>query len=521
MLTLTSPFESRLDFGFRSAPAWSAVGILHFGAVCLGLTWAQWGTASPIWPATGIGVAAVFYLGQRIWPALLLGALAGNLIMGAHPVAALAAALGSAAEALAIWHLYQRFAHGAAPLADVRTTLHFVQASLIGPIASASLGATALWITGGIPASLYIGVWLTWWLANVCGALVVGAAFLAWWPATGKGEWRGGNLEFFLLLTLVMLVGYLAFGPGGPGDLGYPVEFLPLPVLFWAVLRFGLRGVALCHVALAIWAMGASVSGYGVFAHWPGMTGYWLLLVYILVGGSPLLGASALARENESKRRAMERARNLFGKNLAGSMPAKERTLAHLTEHQDRLDRAISHLPIGIWAVNPFGRVSLARGLGLELDGQALLKSGGVAFEDLYAGEPDLRSHIRAALEGETRSEKLEARGRKVLAFGQPMRDLTGKHEGAVGMLLALDRKMDILGITPAAGRDPLTGLLERQAFTDHVAAAVERAQREHLRLVLLRLDCIGGPLDLRLDPPSDARPSGQAQRLDQRSARR
>lgn len=492
MLTLSSPFASRLDFGYRSAPAWLAVGVLYFAAVCLGLTWAQWGNASPIWPATGVGVAVVFYLGQRIWPAILIGALIGNLIMGAHPLAALAAALGSVVEALAIWHLYQRFAHGAAPLADVRSTLHFVQAALLGPIASALLGASALWITGEIPAALYAGVWLTWWLANVCGALVVGAAFLAWWPASGKGEWRGGQLEFVLLFILVMLVGYLAFGPGGPGDQGYPVEFLPLPVLFWAVLRFGLRGVALCHVALAVWALGATVEGHGVFAHWPGMTGYWLLLVYILVGGSPLLGASALARENASKRRAMERARDLFGRDMAGVAPTRDAALARLSEHQGRLDRAVSHLPIGIWVVNNFGRVSLARGLGLERDGQALLKPGGVGFEELYAGEPALQAHIRAALDGDTRSEKLEARDRKVLAYSQPMRDLTGKTEGAVGMLFALDQEMGILGGLSEAGRDALTGLMERQKFTDHLTAAVERAQREHLRLVLLRLDFIG-----------------------------
>lgn len=322
--------------------------------------------------------------------------------------------------------------------------------------------------------------------------MVVGAAFLAWWPATGKGEWRGGMLEFALLFILVMLVGYLAFGPGGPGDQGYPVEFLPLPVLFWGVLRFGLRGVALCLVALATWAMGGSVEGHGVFARWSEITSYWLLLVYILVGGSPLLGASALARENESQRRAMERARELLGQGIGAPAPVNDAALSQRADHQNRLDRAVSQLPIGIWEVNAFGRVSLARGLGLEQNAQAPLKPGGVGFEDFHADEPELRAHIRAVLAGEARSENLEAGGRKLLAHGRPLLDIAGKPEGAVGMLFALGQDGSLPGVTPEAGRDALTGLLERQTFSDHLGTAVERARREHRRLVLLRLDFIG-----------------------------
>lgn len=492
MLTLSPPFADRIDTSPRGAPAGLAVGVLFFAAVCLGLTWAQWGNASPIWPATGVGVAAVFYLGPRVWPLLFLAALAGNLVMGVHPFPSLAAALGSVAEALLTWRLYQRLAQGAAPLTDVRSTLQFVQAALVGPAASALLGVSASLLLGDIVVSQYADVLLTWWLANVSGALVAGVAFLAWWPGVGRGEWRGSPTEFALLFLLLLLVAFFSFGPGGPGDQGYPVGFLPLPVVFWAVLRFGLRGVAVCHLTLAILAISATVNGHGVFAHWAGMPAYWLLLAYIVVGGGPLLAAAALARENEAQRRAMERARDLFGRDLAEPKNQRETDLARLTEHQGRLDRAMSHLPLAIWAVNGFGRVTLARGLGLERDGNAVLKPGGVGFDELYVSEPELRAHIRAALAGDARSESLEALGRRVLAFGQPMQDMTGKSEGAVGMLFAIDQEVAALTAAAGSGRDALTGLLERTRFTEHLAAAVERARREHHRLILLRLDFIG-----------------------------
>ena len=37
------------------------------------------GAASPVWPPSGIGLAAILLLGSRVWPGILAGAFLANL----------------------------------------------------------------------------------------------------------------------------------------------------------------------------------------------------------------------------------------------------------------------------------------------------------------------------------------------------------------------------------------------------------------------------------------------------------
>src|ERR1700680_2973597 len=59
----------------------AAVAIVYFGAANLSLTLASiHPSATPIWPPTGLALAAVLLWGYRIWPAIFAGALLVNLI---------------------------------------------------------------------------------------------------------------------------------------------------------------------------------------------------------------------------------------------------------------------------------------------------------------------------------------------------------------------------------------------------------------------------------------------------------
>jgi CheY-like chemotaxis protein len=58
------------------------VAVLYYGAARLGLLLAIEGTnASPVWPPSGIALAAVLLLGYRVWPGIVLGAVLANLVV--------------------------------------------------------------------------------------------------------------------------------------------------------------------------------------------------------------------------------------------------------------------------------------------------------------------------------------------------------------------------------------------------------------------------------------------------------
>ena len=95
---------------------------MYFAAGKLGLSLAFVNSsASLVWPATGIALAALLVLGYRAWPAILLGAFLVNVTNTGHVASALAIGLGNTVEALAGAFLVDRFA-GAATPSSVRGT---------------------------------------------------------------------------------------------------------------------------------------------------------------------------------------------------------------------------------------------------------------------------------------------------------------------------------------------------------------------------------------------------------------
>jgi integral membrane sensor domain MASE1 len=86
------------------------IAIVYHLAARLGLRMAyvQINT-SPVWPPTGIALAALLIFGYEVWPAISLGVLLGSLFTGADTWVALGITLGNTLEALAGAYLLRRF----------------------------------------------------------------------------------------------------------------------------------------------------------------------------------------------------------------------------------------------------------------------------------------------------------------------------------------------------------------------------------------------------------------------------
>src|SRR5512146_1312465 len=66
---------------------------------------------SPVWPPSGIGLAALLILGIQYWPGIALGVIAGSLLTGAPLPIALGLGLANTIEALMATYLLQRWLH--------------------------------------------------------------------------------------------------------------------------------------------------------------------------------------------------------------------------------------------------------------------------------------------------------------------------------------------------------------------------------------------------------------------------
>src|SRR6185503_11038012 len=67
-------------------------------------------SATAVWPPSGISIAALLLLGNRVWPGVLAGAFLVNLATNGHWDASAGIAVGNTLEALVGAWLARRFA---------------------------------------------------------------------------------------------------------------------------------------------------------------------------------------------------------------------------------------------------------------------------------------------------------------------------------------------------------------------------------------------------------------------------
>ena len=253
----------------RNPVVLTGIFAIYFGLGKLGLAIGGFSeTTTAVWPPSGFALAATIIFGRSVWMALAAGSFFVYWTTTGYVAASLTIALGNTVEALLGAALLDRLAGGASVFTSARTIFRFASIAAIGstPI-SATLGATAMAVTGLAPRSDFAYGWMTWWLANLTGILVV-APFTLLWALSPLERVRWIELlEAVALLAMLIGVGLVVFGGRFPSDIkDYPLEFLCVPFLLWGAFRFGRRETATAIVILSGLAVWGTLRGFGPFA---------------------------------------------------------------------------------------------------------------------------------------------------------------------------------------------------------------------------------------------------------------
>jgi diguanylate cyclase (GGDEF)-like protein len=289
----------------RPGATLAGLAVVYFVAAKLGLSLAFVNpSATAVWPPTGIALAAFLIFGTRVWPAIFAGALVANLTTAGSIVTSLGIAAGNTLEGLFGSYLVQRFASGRQAFARPRNAFRFaVLAAGLSTVVSATIGLISLVLGGYARWSDFWHIWLTWWLGDGAGSLVVTPAVLLW-AENPRIQWtRRQAAEAAALLACLLLVGLFVFGGQGPNAAkNYPLEFLCIPVLLWAAFRFGARETATALLLLSVVAIRGTLRGYGPFARETQNESLLLLQAFIAVIAVTKLIVAAIV----SERRRME-----------------------------------------------------------------------------------------------------------------------------------------------------------------------------------------------------------------------
>lgn len=214
-----------------------------------------------IWPASGIGVAALLIFGLKVLPGLVLGAGLHSLSIGRSPSVVIGITVAVTVGAL-LAVLCLRRAGFRTQMNRARDALAFVAfASVLAMMVSAVLYAATLAAAGVVHLEDTFSLSLTTWLSWGLGVLVVTPVILVLGNIRRLPQvQRSRVLEVLGLVAATAAVTYLALAVSDP------MLFLVFPILIWVAWRFQLPGTAPCVLVVSAIVVSTTMAGAGPFS---------------------------------------------------------------------------------------------------------------------------------------------------------------------------------------------------------------------------------------------------------------
>lgn len=295
------------------------VAVVYFLAAKLGLLVAfEHTNASPVWPPSGIALAAVLLQGYRIWPAIAIGAFFANLSMlsaigfsGPAPVAgAFITAAGNTLEALTGAFLIQRFTAGRNPFDRSIDVVKFaVFGAFISTAVSATIGVSTLCTINGSWMDFGL-IWLTWWWGDATGILVFVPLLMTWSKKMETGLQPRQVTEAVIFILFLLITGNFVFSQY------HALIYLLLPYFIFAAIRFGQFEASFAILLISFMAILKTFKGSGPFVSATLNESFLLLQGYLGVISLTTMMLSSIVSErrraDDSRIASEERYKTLF-----------------------------------------------------------------------------------------------------------------------------------------------------------------------------------------------------------------
>jgi|GEM_PF-4626330 len=293
-------------------------------------------SATVVWPPTGLALWAVLVLGQRVWPAIFLGAFLVNIETAGAVITSLGIATGNTLEAITGAYLTRRVIQTPVAFERANEVVKFtVFTAMTSTLVSPTIGVTSLCMGAAARWDNYLDIWMTWWLGDMSSNLIL-APLLLVWSKTPFPRWQLRSLwDAVWLLLLVLVFGQTVFGEWVFSDFkNHPLSFLCILPLLLSALRFGPYGAVTASFSMSVIAIWGTVHELGPFAV-KNLTDSLLLLQAFMA----TISVMTLV--------------------LAAVLAERKQALDTLWQSEQRFRHIVESAPNGIVMVNQEGKIAL------------------------------------------------------------------------------------------------------------------------------------------------------------------
>ncbi len=255
-------FRQNLNSPKKKTAAFFFIAISYYASARLGLYFSTETQVSIIWPASGVGIAAMLIFGISYWPAMAVGTLCSQLQTGGPPLVMAGIGMANVIEALVACIVINRLTDAGKrnKVSEYNSTLALIGGNLAGAGLSATLGVFTLYLGNIIELQVFQQNWLTWFAGNYLGGIIIAPFLLL--AFFNKTEFRFRD-HFKFLITLISgagICGFLFFSSGGAVFL-----FLLFPFLLLSIAMLNDLSSKFIVVLVSVMALVSTRSGFGSF----------------------------------------------------------------------------------------------------------------------------------------------------------------------------------------------------------------------------------------------------------------
>lgn len=286
--------------------------LLYFAFGKLGLLLAIPGTnVTPVWPPSGIALAAVLLFGYRVTTAVFLGSALMNFtaVLAIAPpnyptimTIALSSiiGIGAALQAAAGAALIQHFIPGQNKFSSAANVFLFLLIAMFSCLINSNISILAGSISGLLAWPSYLNVWKTWWIGDTTGIFVITPLLLSW-IRTPLQYWPIHKIiEALFLFVIIEGIAWTI------GNLNYPFSYFYIPCLIWAALRFHFAGTTLALLLVVVNATWETTNGYGQIVRQSQNDSLLFLAIFTMVISATVLALAAELDRRKDVRTMLE-----------------------------------------------------------------------------------------------------------------------------------------------------------------------------------------------------------------------